>query len=188
MKITRRTLAEMIEQEVRAHLQEKDDGKKGSKKSKKPTTAAADQEPTEPNAPADGGGVEPISSAPPIDGGMNDQEADDEPQDNDGDGVPDPETEDPTDGVGQDDAEAIDADGEGGEEPSGAVNQELAGKTVQAISIEPESMNLPGAKEVVISFNETQDTLKIIITATGEVKFGWPCDSTGKAKQVHDIP
>lgn len=186
MKITRRTLAEMIEQEVRTHLLEKDGGKKDSKKSKKPTTAAADQEPTEPNA-ADGGGVEPIASAPPIDGGMNDQE-EDEPQDNDGDGIPDPEVEDPTDGIGQDDEEAIDADGESGEKPSGAVNQEVAGKTVQAISIEPESMNLPGAKEVVISFNETQDTLKIIITPTGEVKFGWPCDSTGKAKQVHDIP
>jgi hypothetical protein len=181
MKITRRKLAEMIEQEVRAHLSEKGP----SKKTKKPSTAAADNEPTEPNEPADGGGVEPIASAPPIDGGMNDQEG----EDADGDGAPDePETPDPTDGQGPDDAEAIDADGEGGAEPSGAVNQELSGKTVQAITIEPESMNLPGAKEVVISFAETKDTLKIIISATGEVKFGWPCDSTGKARQIHDIP
>jgi hypothetical protein len=182
MKITRRKLAEMIEHEVRAHLSavlEADDDKKGGKKSKKPTTAAADNEPTQPNAPADGGGVEPIASSPPIDGGMNDQEG--ESEDADGDGMPDPSSVDPTDGEGEDDADAIDPEGDGGEEPSGAVNDELSGKTVQAITIEPKSKVLPGAKEVVITFNESTDALRILVTSTGTVKFFW-------RGQLHDIP
>ncbi len=183
MKITRRRLSEIIEQEVRARLLEKGDKpkKSGKKKDapKKPTTAAADSDVDLQPQPG-GGGPDPIQSAPPIDGGMNDS---------DGDGLPDDqETEDPTDGQGDDDAEAIDAHGTAGEEPSGAVNTEVSGKTVQAVSIEPESPNLPGAKEVVISFAETQDTLRIILSPTGQVKFGWPCDSTGKAKQIHDLP
>jgi len=179
MKITRRKLAEMIEHEVRAHLSavlEAGDEKKGDKKSKKPSTMAADNEPTQPNAP-DGGGTEPIASAPPIDGGLKDQEGESE----DADGMPDPSSVDPTDGEGEDDADAIDPEGDGGEEPSGAVNDELSGKTVQAITIEPKSKVLPGAKEIVIAFNESTDALRILVTSTGTVKFFW-------RGQLHDIP
>lgn len=181
MKITRRKLAEMIEHEVRAHLSvvlESGDEKKADKKSKKPTTAAADKEPTEPNAPTDGGGVEPIMNAPPIDGGMNDQEGG---EDADGDGMPDADSVDPTDGEGEDDADAIDPEGDGGEEPSGVVNNEVSGKTVQAITIEPKSKVLPGAKEIVFSFNESTDALRVLVTSTGTVKFFW-------RGQLHDIP
>jgi hypothetical protein len=179
MKITRGKLTEMIEQEVRARIFELSE--KGSKKSKKPDVAAADSEPTKSKLPADGGGVEPIASAPPIDGGLNDTGEQDMDTDADDDGLPDPGSVDPTDGEGEDDEEAIDADGDGGEEPSGAVNDETSGKTVQAITIEPRSKVLPGAKEVVIAFNESTDALRILVTPTGEVKFFW-------RGQLHDIP
>lgn len=72
-----------------------------------------------------------------------------------------------------DKADAVDRKGEAGEEPSGAVNDEVSGKTVQGISIEPESSVLPGAKEVVFTFNESTDPLKLLITQTGAVKFFW---------------
>lgn len=171
MKITRSKLIEIVEQEVRAALLEKDSKKKG----KKPEKTDADQEPTQVTPP--GGGPDPIQSAPPVDGGLND----DEGQDLDGDGAPDTEPEDPTDGQGPDDAEAIDADGTGGEEPSGAVNDELSGKTVQAVTIEPKSKVLPGSKEVVLTFADTTDALRILVTATGQIKFFW-------RGQLHDIP
>lgn len=173
MRITRTKLLEMIEEEVRVALHEK--GKGG--KTKKPSTAAADSEPGNATDPASGGGVEPIASAPPIDGGMNDDE------DQDLDSPPDP-----TDGKGEDDAEALDSKGQGGEEPSGAVNKDLSGKTVLGVSLEPAGVNLPGSKEVVITFNETQDSLRICVTETGEVKFAWPCGPDGKARQIHDLP
>ncbi len=182
MKITRGKLTEMIAEEVRARLFESDLEEKGSKKSKKPSTAAADEEPTDQKPPADGGGVEPIASTPPLDGGLNDQEDEDgDGEDADGDGMPDSGTVDPTDGEGEDDEEAIDSDGTGGKEPSGAVNDELSGKTVQAITIEPKSQVLPGSKEIVLAFNETTDPLRILITQTGQVKFFW-------RGQLHDIP
>lgn len=170
MKITRSKLVEMIEQEVRAALVEAG----GKKKSTKPTTAAADDEPTDAKPPVDGGGVEPIGSAPPVDGGLNDQEPD---EDEEGQEPP----PDPTDGEGPDDEEALDPDGDGGEDASGAVNDELSGKTVQAITVEPKSKVLPGAKEVVLTFNESTDALRILVTSTGQVKFFW-------RGQLHDIP
>ncbi len=176
MKITRRRLSEIIEQEVRARLIEKGDkpkkqGKKKEPAPEKPETAAADSEVDIQPQPG-GGGPDPIASAPPIDGGMNDQ---------DGDGMPDPGSVDPTDGEGEDDEEALDADGNAGEDPSGAVNNEVSGKTIQAVTIEPKSQVLPGAKEIVLAFNESTDPLRILVTQTGQVKFFW-------RGQLHDLP
>lgn len=178
MKITRRKLAQMIEREVRAHLLEDDGKKSAKKKSKKPgagggkpgVAAADDDDSADLSTPA-GGGPDPIASAPPIDGGMRD----------DGEADLEAEPEDPTDGEGEDDAEAIDAAGDAGEDPSGAVNDEVSGKTIQSITIEPKSKVLPGAKEVVVSFNESTDALRVLVTATGQVKFFW-------RGQLHDIP
>jgi hypothetical protein len=174
MKITRRKLTEMIEQEVRARLagiSEADRSEKGpAKKPKKPETASADDASVEPSP--DGGGPDPITTAPPIDGGMRDDDAD---------GKPDPGSVDPTDGEGEDDEEALDPEGDAGEEPSGAVNDFISGKTVQSMTIEPKSKVLPGAKEIVLTFNETTEPVRIMVTATGNVKFF----SQG---QLHDIP
>lgn len=69
----------------------------------------------------------------------------------------------------------------GSSDQTGAVNNEISGKTVQSVTIEPRSKLLPGAKEVVITFNETTDSLKILVTSNGAVKFGW-------RDQLHDLP
>jgi hypothetical protein len=149
MKITRRKLIEMIEEEVRVALLE-----------------SADEDPG--REQPQGGGPDPIASAPPIDGGMNDDKGQDL------------ETA-AVDGEGEDDAEAIDASGNAGENPSGAVNNEISGKTVQAITIEPRSKVLPGSREVIMTFNESTDALRILVTPTGQIKFFW-------RGQLHDIP
>lgn len=159
MNITRRRLAEMIESEVREALSEKDDEKKGSKK---PTTAAADEEPVV-NKGNSGGGPDPISNSPSPDStSVSMDDIDDAPEE-------------------EDDEEAVDPNGDAGENPSGAVNDEVSGKTVQAITVEPKSKVLPGSKEVVMTFNESTDALRILVTSTGQVKFFW-------RGQLHDIP
>lgn len=163
MEITREELSAIIVSEVRRRLRElveasgEDDSTRKPKQSKGkqgkvPTTTSADQE-SDPAGPA-------------VDGDR-----------------PDPEAEDETtnDRPESDDTAAIDADGDAGEEPSGAVNDEVSGKTVQAVTIEAQSKILPGAKEVVLAFNETTDPLRILVTPTGMVKFFW-------RGQLHDLP
>lgn len=107
--------------------------------------------------------------------------ADQEEDPDDSDDKPEQDLVDKDASADRDHEDAVDADGEGGEEPSGAVNSDLSGKTVQAISIEPESKILPGSKEIVVTFNESTDALRILVTATANVKFYW-------RGQLHDLP
>lgn len=72
-----------------------------------------------------------------------------------------PDEPDPAD----DDIEG-DGDSEGGE-----LNDELSGKTIQSMSMEPKSKLVAGATEIVLTFNETTDPLRIIVTKTGVVRF-----------------
>ena len=53
----------------------------------------------------------------------------------------------------------------------GRVQQELEGKSIQSISFEPKSKVLPGAKEVVLTFANSTDPLKILISKSGDVKY-----------------
>ena len=166
MRITQRRLTEIIESEVAAALREADEPKK---KKGKVTTAAADDEPTELETPPGGDGDEPIANTPPIEGGLNKQQAAGDEKDAEEKGE-------------EDEEDAVDPEGDASEVPSGAVNNEVSGKTVQSITIEPKSELLKGAaKEVVISFNESTDPLRIIVTPTGQVKFAW-------RGQLHDLP
>lgn len=174
MNISQKRLAEIVSEEVRRRLRElveagEDDGEPlPKKKGRKPGVASADQEdppdagnPTSPDAIT--GSPDPAAGSP--EGGSGAEDDPDGPA-VDGD-APDPD--------------AIDADGDAGEDPSGAVSDELSGKTVQALSINPRSEILPGAKEVILTFNETTDDLKVLVTGTGQVKFFWK-------GQLHDIP
>ena len=172
MKITRQRLAEIVSEEIRRCLAEADEDESSGKKSKKPETKAADEDPTRPQKPA--GGAEKLKPAGGPDATLDIDDLDDQPQDEE---EPDGRTEDEEDL----EADAIDKDGNSGERPSGAVNDELSGKTIQAISIEPKSKILPGSKEILLSFNETTDMLRIIVTSTGQAKFFW-------RGQLHDLP
>lgn len=154
MFIDRRQLAEIIAQEVREHLRglvEGDDGEDPPRK--KPLTVDAEKSPS------------PKGDAPPG------------PSVRDGDGT---DSDAPDDADPSDD-DALDTDGDAGEEPSGAIANDITGKSVQGISIEPDSKILPGAREVVLTFQESTDALHILVTPTGQMKFFW-------RGGLHDMP
>lgn len=150
---------------------------KEGRKPRKPSVQSADDEPTEPTPTAGNNpqtdkrakDAKPVGHPTDLDG-MDDLGGPQEPVD--------PELED--DGT-EDEVDAIDAKGDAADDPSGAVNDEISGKTVQAITIEPKSKVLPGAKEVILTFNETTDSLRVLVTGTGQVKFFY-------RGQLHDLP
>lgn len=51
------------------------------------------------------------------------------------------------------------------------ISDTLTGKTVQSITMEPKSKVLPGAQEIVLTFNEIPDPLRILLTKTGRMAF-----------------
>lgn len=55
--------------------------------------------------------------------------------------------------------------------PPGSIASELHGKTLESIEMDEDSKMMPGATEVVLTFKETADALRIMITKTGRVKF-----------------
>jgi hypothetical protein len=88
-------------------------------------------------------------------------------------GAPPPEQEldsDPADDEISDD-EADGGEEEGGEESK--ISKELPGKIIQSITAEPKSKVMPGAMEVVITFNDTPDPFRILIPKSGVPKFFW---------------
>ncbi len=175
MRITREDLSHIIATEVRRRLYElatADDDEESDPK--KPKATSADNSPS-PKGKGPGGPQAKNDSPDP--GTPDGDDSDPSGNATDG-GQPDPET---AEKEKADRDDQIDADGDAGEEPSGAVNDEMSGKTIQAITIEPESKVLPGAREVVIAVNESTDTLRILITPTQQIKFFW-------RGQLHDLP
>lgn len=63
-------------------------------------------------------------------------------------------------------------DVEGADEVTGGeISSELVGKTVQSITMEPKSKLVPGAQELVITFDQIPDPLRVIVNKSGTVKF-----------------
>lgn len=154
MFINRKQLAEIIASEVRARLVEladdSDEGDGGDgkrKRPKKPSTADAEDSPSPRGEGPPGPIVDPQRDSDPGSG----------PQPADPNGTDDDAAVDSSD----DESDALDPDGDAGEDPTGAVNNDIAGKVVQAVTIEPHSKILPGAKEVVITFGDSSDALRI---------------------------
>jgi hypothetical protein len=176
MNITRRELTEIVAKEVFRRLKElreaDDNAEGGDKKRKKVGTASADTQEPEDNGTA--GGPEASTGSPDASSPDMQHDADAGSSSVDG-GQPDPDAD-------QDAEDALDKDGDAGEEGTGAVNDEISGKTVQAITINPKSKVMPGFKEVVLTFNETTDALTILVDESGGViKFLW-------RNQLHDLP
>lgn len=80
-----------------------------------------------------------------------------------------PEGEDPADDKLEQDAEEDPEEKEA--EAKKSLSDILDGKSIQSISQEPKSKILPGAQEIVITFNDIPDPLKILVTKSGTVKF-----------------
>ena len=181
MKMSLRRLTEILQEEIDRAINEK-----GS--SKKPSVADAEQDPDSANPGA--GDMPAAPDAKPVPAktkepksGASDLDGDEPSPDSPPEGGEEDPTADPQASGEQekDDSEAIDARGTAGEDPSGAINNEISGKTVQSITIEPKSKILPGSKEVTLTFGDTTDNLRILVTPTGQVKFFW-------RGQLSDLP
>jgi hypothetical protein len=177
MFIDRRQLAEIIAQEVRLRLRElteADDDSEGGdgakrKRPRKPSTADAEDSPSPKGDGPPGPTVDPERE---VGSGPEDDEPADEPPDDNG---------------GDDAEDALDPDGDAAEDPTGAVNNEIAGKAIQAITIEPQSQILPGAKEIVITFGNETDALRILIAKAGHDDSGPPVKFFWRG-HLHDLP
>ncbi len=73
------------------------------------------------------------------------------------------EPEDSDDGTGEDDADPL----------AGKLSEELEGRRVQSLTVEPKSQKVPGASEIVVTFSDVPDPLRIIVTKTGEYRFSY---------------
>ncbi len=175
MVIKRTRLMEIMVEEVQRALHEADqppaDDDEKDHKRKSATVGSSDENPTQGQPPAEGSGGSVKGPNP----GPVDQQADD--------GTEAPEDAEPghdeDDNSGNTDGRH---DGEGADdEKTGAVNNEVSGKTLSSITIDPKSKILPGAKEVILAFNESTDALRLLITPTGKCVFFW-------RGQLHDVP
>jgi hypothetical protein len=83
-----------------------------------------------------------------------------------------PDEQDPADDELEKDSEEGDDDVEDQEKDAKKkLSDLLVGKSVQSITQEPKSKVLPGAQEIVLTFDNTPDPLRILVTKTGVVKF-----------------
>lgn len=161
MKIKRSVLERIIREELANHIHEMMEAPKdkedtevvdasAEKKDKEKPGGKGEENPTKPQGST--GVKQPGSKdvAPEVSVG-GEPEADDELETDVA--TPDDEEEDPAEITG------------------GKIADEIAGKTIQSISMEPKSKLLPGAMEIALTFREIPDPLKILITKTGQVKF-----------------
>jgi len=160
MKIKRSVLERIIREELANHIHEmmeaapkdKEDTEvvdaSAEKKSKEKPGGKGEENPTKPQGST--GVKQPGGNVPPEVQVADEPEADDELATDVA--TPD-EEEDPAEITG------------------GKISDEIAGKTIQSISMEPKSKLLPGAMEIAMTFREIPDPLKILITKTGQVKF-----------------
>lgn len=161
MKMKRSVLVGIVKEELARHLMElqaKPDDDPEFDASKKPGAHKGHKEPSGDKVPEKPKGKESSKAPAPKKGPElppTEEPPDEKPE------VPD--EEDPADEEMPDDT--------GDDEQTGGVSDQVIGKTVQALTIEPKSKLLPGAKEIVVSFKETPDPLRILLTPTGQVKF-----------------
>jgi hypothetical protein len=141
------SLGEAEEDEAEDPSQDKKSPKLASADKEKGAVGSADQ--AKPKSLPKAGGKQPASQQPPGKKGAAPEVPDE----------PDPADDD------------IEPDDKPAEDGGGELNDELSGKTIQSLSLEPKSKLVAGAAEIVLTFNETTDPLRVIVTKTGAVKF-----------------
>ena len=83
-----------------------------------------------------------------------------------------PTPEEPADKEIEKDVASGEEDAEDAEDVTGGkIADEVTGQTVQSLTMDPKSKIMPGAQEIVITFREKPDPLRILIGKTGIVKF-----------------
>lgn len=85
----------------------------------------------------------------------------------------------------------LEADAAGEEESQaepGSVAAELEGKTIESISLEEDSKIMPGSLEVVVTFRENPDALRLLVTKTGKLKIFYKGLHNDFGSPVEQIP
>lgn len=172
MKVSKKVLEQIVKEEVAAHVRSLLEAPKGAdvvdaddeKKGKEKKGGKGDETPTKPSAGPKAPKQVSDKPAPKPEKEPKDQPVGKEPDE------PEEVPEDPKaagEGEKGEDDEVEDSD----EVTGGKIADQVNGKTVQSITMEPESKILPGAQEVTLTFREMPDPLKILITKSGQVKF-----------------
>jgi len=165
MKIKRSVLEKIIREELVNHIREmteapKDDKKKkvaavvdasAEKKQKEKPDGKGEETPTKPSVGQEIQKASPNNKEDPPELPVGSEPKADADLETD---VADPE----------DEEDAADVTG-------GKIADEVSGKTIQSVTMEPKSKILPGAQEITLTFREIPDPLKILITKSGQVKF-----------------
>lgn len=168
MQIKRSVLHTIVLQEIANRVKELREADE-EKKDDKPVEVSdadgdkKDKEKKDKNAKGDGAKVEPQKSAEPKNTA--------EPKGKKPAGQELPAAEEPADAELEKDAAEDDGVEDAAEVTGGAIADQVAGKTVQSITMEPKSKVMPGAQELVITFSQIPDPLRVLVTKTGEVKF-----------------
>lgn len=109
------------------------------------------------------------NTAPTVGSEKQDSPPEDEPKAGD-ENIPDEEVpvgDDPSDTeLSQDVEDPSDEEAEGGD-----ISKDITGRSVQSITVNPESKMMPGAKEIVIQFEEIPHPLRILLGKSGLVKY-----------------
>lgn len=174
MKVPKSVLEQIVKEEIAAHVRSLLEAPKGidvvdaddEKKGKEKEGGKGEEKPLKPSAgPKAPKQASDKPAEKPAEKGKGPKELPvgkepDEPEE-----VPDEKV--PGEGEKGEDDGVEDAD----EVTGGKIADSVQGKTVQSITMEPESKILPGAQEVTLTFREMPDPLKILITKSGQVKF-----------------
>lgn len=162
MQIKRSVLEKMIREEFQSYLSQLFEGPNepsvvdGDASNKESDKKKKDEKDKKPAADAKPAGKPAVKSAPKAAGKPAELPVGEDPE-------ADPELD--KDVAGADDTENAE------EVTGGKIADQITGKTVQSITMEPKSKTLPGAQELVITFKEIPDPLKVLLTKTGQVKF-----------------
>lgn len=152
MKVKRSKIVEIIQEEwnsIREEEKDQEEKKPKEKSQKDPTKEPSSKSPPKEKQDAPKGASKKNSPAPP------EIPVDDQPADDD---LEDEET-------GGDEEDAAE------QKAKSKIADEIAGKTVQSITMEPKSKTIPGAQEIVLTFDQFPDPLKIIVTKSGKIAF-----------------
>jgi hypothetical protein len=160
MRIKRSYLEQIVKEELLAMMRETDDDEDGKKKDKKPEPKSdAKPKVSKGDASAD------VPEPPPADKqpkNIQDPVGDVPPPD--ANGAPE-EPVDTGDDMADDDLED-DSDEEGSE-----LAAELSGKVLTGVQDVKKSKTLPGARELVLTFKDSNQPLRVLIMKSGIVKF-----------------
>lgn len=169
MKIKKSRIEEIIREELATHLGELLTFEADKKK---PEVASADTENSdqEPDTPSK-------NVAPTVGAAKDDEkpEGDQESPENspvgtdDEDSVEVPTGDDPADSEISKDVEEPEPEDEG--DIGGDISDDIVGKQIQSITMEPESKMMPGAREIIIQLENFPNPLRILLGKSGIIKF-----------------